>query len=328
MKRRSFLRKSFLLGTGFIVTQSTSGFTQFFSQPPRTSKIIISSDPKIFTGSNSLHSDRLESVLNNGMKALYNVDNVQDAWKKVAKPGEVIGLKVNCLSGLGSTNVELVNIICDKLIEIGIKNYDIVIWDRQNSDLEDGKFQINYNNNNIKCFGNEVLGFENKFEMFGDSASLVCKTLTRVCDGIINLPVLRDHGIAGVTIAMKNMFGAIHNPNKFHLNVGNPYISDVYSYPSINNKVRLTICDATSAQYEGGPSYMPQWRWNFGGLIIGTDPVALDYTGWEIIEKERKSRGLKSLKEVGREPVYIDTAADSKHNLGISDPKKIEIIKV
>lgn len=327
MKRRHFLKKSFL-GTAFFATQSTTAYAKLFSQPVNKSRIIISSDPKIFTHINSLQPDRLESLLDNGMQAFFDVDNVPDAWKKVVKPGEVIGLKVNCLSGLGSTNVELVDIICEKLLHIGIKKSDIVIWDRQNSDLEDGKFQIKYNNNAIKCIGNEVLGFENTFEIFGSSASLVCQTLTRVCDGIINLPVLRDHGIAGVTIAMKNMFGAIHNPNKFHLNVGNPYIPDVYSYPSIKNKVRLTICDAITAQYEGGPSFMPHWRWNYGGLLIGTDPVALDYTGWQIIEKERKKRGLKSLKEAGREPIYISTAADSNHNLGTNDPNKIKVIKV
>jgi uncharacterized protein (DUF362 family) len=327
MKRRHFLKQS-LLGTAFIANQSTHAFSQFFSQPPTKSKIVISSDTKIFTASNSFHSDQIESILDNGMQSFFDADNIPEAWKKIAKPGEVIGLKVNCLSGLGSTNKDLVNIICKKLLQTGIKKSDIIIWDRQNSDLEDGKFKIRQDNNNIKCIGNEVFGFEDNFEMFGASASLVCKTLTRVCDGIINLPVLRDHGIAGVTIAMKNMFGAIHNPNKFHLNVGNPYIPDVYCYPSIKNKVRLTICDATTAQYEGGPSFMPHWRWNYGGLLIGTDPVALDYTGWQIIENERKIHGLKSLKEVGREPIYISTAADSKHNLGTDNPNKIEVIKV
>jgi len=327
MKRRKFIKQS-ILGSACIAGYPVTSLAQFFGQPPNKSKIVISSDSSIFTKSDSLQSDKLESILDNGMLSFYNVDKVEDAWKKVAKSGEVIGLKVNCLSGLGSTNVELVEIICEKLQQVGIKKNDIVIWDRQNSDLEDGKFRIKYDDNNIKCIGNDILGFENRFEIFGISASLVCQTLTRVCDGVINLPVLRDHGIAGVTIAMKNMFGAIHNPNKFHLNVGDPYIPDVYSYPSINNKVRLTICDATTAQYEGGPSFMPHWRWNFGGLIIGTDPVALDYTGWQIIEKERKNRGLKSLKEVGREPTYIATAADSKHKLGINDPENIEVIKV
>jgi uncharacterized protein (DUF362 family) len=151
--------------------------------------------------------------------------------------------------------------------------------------------------------------------------------VTRVCDGIINLPVLKDHGIAGVTISMKNLFGAIHNPHKYHLNIGDPYIPDVFMLPSIRKKIRLTICDAINAQYEGGPSYMPQWSWSFNGLIGGTDPVALDATGWQLIEKKRAEVGLKSLKEAGREPTYIKTAGDIQHNLGTNHPDRIEIIR-
>ena len=200
MKRRKFIKTGFY-GSAFLTYSALYSHTQFLGQPPIHSRIVISSDTKIFTDTNSLHSDKLEAILDRGMLSFYNVDNIKEAWRKVAKPGEVIGLKVNCLSGLGSTNTELVEIICDKLQQVGIKKNDIVIWDRQNSDLEDGKYKIRYDNTNIKCMGNDVLGFENDFETFGVSASLVCQTLTRVCDGVINLPVLRDHGIAGVTIA-------------------------------------------------------------------------------------------------------------------------------
>ncbi|MGW8178255.1 MAG: DUF362 domain-containing protein, partial [bacterium] len=76
--------------------------------------------------------------------------------------------------------------------------------------------------------------------------SLLCKTLTEVCDVVINLPVLKDHGITGVTMAMKNLFGAIHNPNKYHLNTGDPYVADVCMLSPIRQKVRLTICDGLS----------------------------------------------------------------------------------
>ena len=100
----------------------------------------------------------------------------------------------------------------------------------------------------------------------GSAASLLSKTLTQTCDAVINLPVLKDHGIVGVTMALKNLFGAIHNPNKYHSDVGDPYVADVYMLPPIRQKVRLAICDATTAQYEGGPSYMPQWGWSYNGL--------------------------------------------------------------
>ncbi|MBZ5515890.1 MAG: DUF362 domain-containing protein, partial [Acidobacteriia bacterium] len=154
------------------------------------------------------------------------------------------------------------------------------------------------------------------------------KTLTRVCDVVISLPVLKDHGIAGVTMALKNMFGAIHNPNKYHTNGGDPYIADVNMLPPIRQKVRLHICDATTAEYEGGPSFMPQWTWPFNGVLVARDPVALDSIGWQIIERKRAEKGMKSLKEMKREPTYIARAADANHRLGTNDPKKIEVREV
>jgi uncharacterized protein (DUF362 family) len=263
------------------------------------------------------------------METAYECQSPVEAWKKVVRPGEVVGLKVNCLAGRGnSTHPELVEAICERLQQAGIKASDLVIWDRLNADLESARFRVVDRGSGIRCFGNDTLGFESELTTYGSVGSLISRTLTQVCDAIINLPVLKDHGIAGVTISLKSMFGAIHNPNKYHLNVGDPYVADVFMLPPIHRKVRLNICDATTAQYEGGPSYMPQWTWPFNGLLVGRDPVALDYTGWQIIEKKRAEVGMKSLRELKREPTYIATAADGQHKLGTNDPKRIDLVEV
>jgi uncharacterized protein (DUF362 family) len=127
---------------------------------------------------------------------------------------------------------------------------------------------------------------------------------------------------------LKNFFGAIHNPNKYHGNACDPYVADVYMLPPIQQKVRLTICDATTAQYEGGPSYMPQWAWPYNGLLVAHDPVALDYVGWQIIERKRGEKGMKSLQALGRAPNYIATAADLRHKLGTNVPERIERVEL
>jgi len=145
---------------------------------------------------------------------------------------------------------------------------------------------------------------------------------------VINIPVLKDHGIAGVTVSLKNMFGAIHNPNKYHLDVGDPYIADVNMLWAIRQKTRLTICDATTAQYEGGPSYLPHWNWEYNGLLLGSDPVALDTVGWRLIEEKRMIEGVPTLAEAGREPTYIATAADANHGLGTNDAERIDLVEV
>ena len=323
--RRDFL-KTCIASAAF-----TAGMSPFgpFSTPVEKSKVVISRDPLLRGGGSSLDSGRLLKMLDRSVQALHSSDSPQEAWKKVVRPGEVVGLKVNCLAGRGiSTSVLLVEVICERLQEAGVAKKDIVIWDRLNTDLESAGFRVTTGPDRIRYMGNDTLGYEEDLAIYGSVGSRVSKTLTQLCDAVINLPVLKDHSIAGVTIALKNMFGAIHNPNKYHLNVGDPYVADVNVLPPIRQRTRLNICDAVTAQYEGGPSFMPQWTWPYNGLLVSADPVALDYVGWQILEQKRAEKGMKSLLALERAPKYIATAADAQHRLGTSDPARIEQMEV
>lgn len=328
MKRRKFFETSFGLGSGLLLLPTTHVLSACNNRNAvrNESRVVIARDQNLLGKEGTPDRDRILKLLDRAMQRYFEVDDPIEAWKSLFRPGETVGLKVNCLSGLGSTHPGLVEALTERLQESGIRQ--IIIWDRFDSDLEDAGFQIRYEAKPVRCFGNDAVGFEANFQTFGEAASLVTKTLTRLCDSVINLPLLRDHGIAGMTMALKNMFGAIHNPHKFHLNIGDPYIADVNMYPSIRKKVKLHIADAFWAQYEGGPSFMPQWRWPYSGIMVSRDPVAMDATGWQIIEQKRAEKGLKSLKEAGREPTYIATAADTRHRLGTHNTAEIERIEI
>ncbi len=293
------------------------------------SRVVIARDAQLRGSGSSPDSGRLLKMLDRAMQANYATDSPWEAWKKVARPGQVVGLKVNCLAGRGvSTNVLLGELICERLQGAGIAKKDIIIWDRLNSDLESAGFHVSSHANGVRCIGNDTLGYEEDLAVYRSVGSRLSKALTQVCDVVVNLPVLKDHGIVGVTMAMKNMFGAIHNPNKYHLNAGNPYVADLNAVLVIRQKVRLHICDAITAQYEGGPSFMPQWTWPYNSLLVSSDPVALDYVGWQIIEQKRAEKGMRPLRELKREPAYIATAADAEHQLGNNDTRKIEQVEV
>jgi len=327
--RRSFLKQSFVLGGSLAALQLGDGGTLGSASIPNAerSRVVIARDAGIRTAASSFDSGRVALLLDRALQAAYDCDSPHEAWKRVAHPGEVVGLKVNCLGGRGNaTHPELVEAITERLRQAGIT--EIVTWERQNSDLERARFKIVERASSVRCFGNDVMGFEDDLATFGKAGSLLCRTLTQVCDAVINLPVLKDHGIAGVTLALKSMFGAIHNPNKYHTNCGDPYVADVNAFAPIRQKVRLHICDGLNAQYEGGPSFMPQWMWPFNGLLVSRDPVALDYVGWKIIEKKRAEAGMKSLRDLKREPTYIATAADAEHRLGTCDPNRIVQVEV
>lgn len=302
----------------------TLSFAAAQAVPAPRSKVVIARDPLLRTSSTALLK-----ALDRAVQAVYDRDSPLEAWKLVARPGEVIGLKVNCLAGRGaSTSVPLVDAISERLQQAGVPARNIVVWDRLNDDLASAGFRISTASGRLRCFGNDVAGYGSDLVEHGSAASLLSRTLTEICDGVINLPVLKDHGIVGVTMALKNLFGAIHNPNKYHLNTGDPYVADVYMLPPVRRKVRLAICDAITPQYEGGPSYMPQWTWRYNGLIVSRDPVALDYTGWQIIERQRAEKGHQPLKDLRRQPSYIATAANAAHRLGTNDPARIDRVEV
>jgi len=80
--------------------------------------------------------------------------------------------------------------------------------------------------------------------------------------------------------------------------------------------------------YEGGPGFKPEHSWKPNALLVAQDPVALDWTGWQMIERKRREVGLKTLDADGRAPAYIATAADSDHRLGHAGPARIETLEV
>jgi uncharacterized protein (DUF362 family) len=327
--RRNFLR-SCLAGTVGLAackgSASRDAALPVFDPP--NPKVVIAQDARLRVSGADVDSRRITDLLDRAMQGLFNSENPVQPWKKVVRAGQRVGVKVNSLGGRGlSSNVQLVDAICDRLQEAGIKANDIVIWDRDSRELERAGFQIRTGRGQVQCFGTDRLGYEEDLVSYGEVGSQLSRILTQRCDVLINVPVLKDHDGAGVTIALKNMYGVIHNPNKYHPNGCNPYIADVNALPEIRAKLRLTICDATTACYEGGPAYKPQFTWKHNTLLVSQDPVALDRTGWQIIERKRAEQGLKTLEAEGRAPHYIATAADAEHRLGTNDPRRIEIVE-
>lgn len=322
MKRRDFLQHSFLIGAGFSFLPFSEKLIQNLKASPPSSTVVQIVNSAV-RNEKRFNQSVLEQMLDEGLAALYQTDHPLSIWQNLFSTRDVVGIKVNCLSGRrGSSHQILIDIIIERLIQAGVKPGNIIIWDRLNDDLEGAGYSLNWENKSkIRCFGNDVAGYDNRLYLNGSVGSLITKTLTQHCTAIINVPVLKDHGIVGVTLSMKNFFGAIHNPNKYHSNNGDPFIADLYEMDIIRRKIRLTICDALDAQYEGGPPFKPQWTWPFDGLFLAVDGVALDRIGWQIIEAKRKELNLPSLQDAGRKPEYILTAG--KKGIGQSDLNRI-----
>ena len=331
--RREFIRRVMGMGAGLylspiLTTLGLEGNESQFQRP--NSKVILARDNKLFGGIFMVNKSLLGKILAVALMKLTLRSTPEKAWQSLFKPDDIVGIKLNCLAGKQlSPSVELVECLIEGLKSAGVREKNIIVWERFSKELEACRFRTNKIGDGVKCYGTDELpkgGYEPQPEFAGSVGSCFSRIVSRLCTAIINVPVLKDHDLAGVTLAMKNFFGAIHNPNKYHEDNCDPYIAELNTHPYIRRKQRLIVCDGLVAQYNGGPAYKPQWAWNFNGLLIATDSVALDYVGANIIEEKRREVRMPSLKQVGREPKYIQTAASL--GLGTNDPSQIDIIEI
>jgi uncharacterized protein (DUF362 family) len=291
----------------------------------RTATVVMASSDQVRNAQRRVQSEQVLRLLDKAVEEYFRVQPLA-AWKKLVSRNDVVGLKVNALAGAGlSTHRELIEAICERLQQAGVAGENIIIWDRLNRDLERAGYAIRLDGKGPRCYGNDVAGYTDGIFEYGYAASRLSRIVSDRCTALINVPVLKDHGIVGVSVGMKNFFGAIDNPNKYHDSVGDPYVADVNMLAPIRHKLRLIICDALTAQYEGGPPFMEQWSWPLNSLLLSTDRVAIDCIGWELVENKRKEVGRPSLKQAGREPRYILTAGDAAHQLGVADRTRIRL---
>jgi uncharacterized protein (DUF362 family) len=292
----------------------------------KPSRVVAVRNPAVLLEGNRVNSHIAEQMVTDGMLRLTGESGADAAWKKLFKTGDVVGIKVNAMGGtLSATRPGVIDAIVSGLKKAGLREENIIVWDRLTDELEKAGFVINQSGPGVRCFGTDR-EYDSYPETAGSIGSCFSTLVSSRCTALINVPVLKDHDLSGVSLGLKNFYGAIHNPNKYHDHYCDPYIADLNTHPYVKDKLRLTICDGLTMQYNGGPAFKPQWNEPFSTLVFGTDPVAVDRIGCRLIEEKRREKGLPPLKEAGRDPAHIATAA--QRGLGIDDPARIEVVSL
>jgi len=239
-------------------------------------------------------------------------------------PKDVVGIKVNCLAGrVLSPRVELVEALVDLIAEAGVDRGRIIVFERSNRELQRAGFTIRESGPSYLCVGINN-DYDREPSTSGAIGSCFARMVSTTCSALVSFGVVKDHDLAGVSAGMKNWYGVIHNPNKYHQNGCDPYITDVARHPYIRNKLRLTILDGVNAQCHGGPAFRQGGIFELGMVAASTDPVAADLWAWREIESERAKRGLPTLEAAGRPVRFLATAA--KQGLGVDNPEKLLLV--
>lgn len=305
--------------------------------PKTKSRVVQATRPDVWQNfeAKRFNLDALRGMVQKGMMALTDKKSPEDAWKEFFLEDDVVGIKVNPLAGAElSTHKELVEVLIEGLKSAGIKEGNIIIWDRFEEDLVQCGYEVSTDPSKVRCYateGGRGAGYD--LDVFYESASdaqnrrgpegtksYFTKILTRQVSKVLNVPLLKDHGSTGVSLCLKNLaFGSVNNSRRFHPSNGDPMISKVCSHRLIKDKVALNVVDGLIGCYNGGPGYKKEWVWQPNMLIFGKDSVAVDRIGLEILEEKRKEMRIES---IGIRARHINSSATM--GLGISEMTEIE----
>ena len=300
--RREFLRNLTLGAGAAVVGQSLVG-RSIKSALARDveSPVVVVKDPTA-TDYPTINEPVVQAMMDAGIRALGRNEDLGEAWRSFF-PGidetKNISIKVNCINSNLSSHPEVANSIVNGLTQMdfggtSFPDNNIIVWDRTDWELTNCGYTLNDGPTGVRYFGTNHSGVGYDFTSpmnIGGGTSYPSSIITNMCDYMINLAVMKDHGTAGITLCMKNHYGSV-SPVPNHSGRCNPYI------PILNERIRdqlnkregVFIIDGLFGIYTGGPGGAPQFIWD--GLVMSNDPVACDFEGKFAIDFERHKRGM------------------------------------
>lgn len=287
--RRDFIRgaasSAALAAAGIPVI---SGALEARGEKPRDSfgakaRVVLIRAKEVLDEKGTLNTQVLQTMLDDAVARLFSTRTAGEAWKKILRPGDAVGIKSNVWDYL-PTPKELEGIIRSRVVAAGVREEHVRIDDR------------------------------------GARESL------RECAALINVRPLRSHHWAGIGGCIKNYIMFVEDRPAYH---GNSCASlgAIWNLPIVKGKTRLNILVVLTPQFYGrGPHHFdPRYVWNYKGLMVSTDPVALDALGASLLIKKRIACFGENRPVT---PTNHIQAADTDYGVGVSDLKKIELVKL
>jgi hypothetical protein len=297
-------------------------------------------------------------MLRASLLQLTGLASVKEAWSTFVTPEDTIGIKVNPVAGkLLSTSLELVQVILRQLEEAGIPRERIVIWDRREFEMHEVGFTTeafpgvtivgterkdaagSFTDAEGKLYSEAMIDrawyywadVEGKYDaetlpyMVNEGKhSYFSSICTNGVTKIINVPILKNAG-ASVTLCLKNLaFGAITNTGRLHKQLWAETCAEVPAFPPLRDKTVLNIVDGIKGCYQGGPGANPEFITAFNTLLVGTDPVAVDRIGYDMILATRREKKIQQ-EESPRGRAFLELAAQL--GLGTADRARIDLAK-
>jgi hypothetical protein len=293
--------------------------------PDRPSKVVRARHAGVWSG-DTLVPEAIRQMLDLGITQLTGLSDARQAWRALFDASERVAIKVNAFrNSIIWTHVPLVMAVTECLQEAGVPAEQIVIFDYYTTELEEAGFPVNQDGPGVRCYGTDI-SYTEGFEVVGTPIKL--SDIVVNCDALINVPILKSHGIAGISFAMKNHYGTLENPGALHYG---KYIergmAELNALPPIKDHTRLTIGDTLTVNLRGRNSW-PYWRDAVTGdaILMSFDPVAHDTVGLQTFVQLLAADGGEPASATARATPWL--AGGAEVGLGTDDMSHIELVEV
>ncbi len=293
--QRTFTRRDFLRGTtlgaaglAFGVPVATRAMQELRDSVPvaQAARVVLVRDPEVLNSDGACNLEVLARMLDDAVTTLLDTDKASVAWQQILEPADVLGIKSNVWPPL-PTPPELEQTLRQRALDVGIPDEKIAISDR--GVLDDPVFQK--------------------------------------ATALINVRPLRTHHWSGIGGCLKNYIMFVREPWQWHDDACAD-LGGLWHLPACRGKTRLNVLVVLTPLFHGiGPHhYDPQYVWPYKGLLVGTDPVALDAVGVKLLAEKRQRffdrppRGATSSQHV--------QLAETRHGVGVADLDRIEIVRL
>jgi Domain of unknown function (DUF362)/TAT (twin-arginine translocation) pathway signal sequence len=286
MEEKVITRRDFLRGAAATAVAATLGpgiLAEAQAQP--AAKVVLIRNAGVLEQPEKMQGI-VQSMLDEAVKTLLGTDSPLEAWRKLIKSSDVVGVKSNDWRRL-PTPKPLEAAIKRRLLDVGVAE--------ENMSIADGGVLTN--------------------PIFLKSTALV------------NVRPLRTHHWAGIGSCLKNYIQFASDRPSYHPE-GCAALGSIWKLPIVQGKTRLNILSVLTPQFYGrGANFFDtRYVWPYKGLIVGTDPVAVDAIGAHLLQVKRIAFFGED-RTLDVPPSHI-VVADKKYHLGVSDLNRIQLVKL